>query len=295
MVFNYFKKAALIIVGLLSLSSPAVHAISLYPVFDKVGVVADKILTRGELSEKHTKMFEEVATKLGIEKRKIKVRNTGLLLRFVTGYSNAMAIPYWNRVYMNEDSLAEMSDEAKKFIMAHELVHHREHHIWKRLIVGRVIDKVALQVVLNAKNKEIINGNDALLTQYFTYGCIVPQNSSWLTRGLFRLVPEPSIWGLAKSQYSQSHEIEADAKAVTIAGMNPEAGVEVINYLYYPTTANWPLYAKVSNIVHRILLPIMSLPILKEHVSHPAHKDRVAHLMSLKEEWQKKHGVVKAQ
>jgi hypothetical protein len=87
------------------------------------------------------------------------------------------------------------------------------------------------------------------------------------------------------AQFCQRQETEADELAVQKVGAKVEDGVACLQQIYYPDTQDWPLYAKVINIWYRILMPIMSLPIIKHHIPHLASfKDRIEHLKGLQKQ-----------
>lgn len=261
------KTIALYGIAFLTFSGSAAHAITLYDLFDQVGWMTDWLLTRGSLNEKYTQMFNEITKKLEIDNRHIKAKNSGLLLRWWFGYNNALAVQFTNRVYFNEDVLNELPDEQKKFLMAHELVHHREHHIFKRIAVNEGINLVK-KIITYAH--QLPGRDENYLNQYLTRGFSLPFQEEF------------SVYSLLKAQIAQKQETEADTKAITIAGIRPQDGIDLFQNLYYPDTTKWPLYFKIQDKMQRLSDIICSLPILKEHTPHLASfKDRIEHLIKI--------------
>lgn len=249
------------------LSISTAHAISVCQIFDKIGYGADFVLSKGHVSSEDEKLFKEVAASLGIENRDIKVRNSGLLLRILAGYNNALAIQYLNRVYLNASCLKNMTEGQKRFLMAHELTHHQKNHMWKRIVV-----MIPLMIAKKAIEKNVEkNGNSPILQRYFFEGFGIP------------MILDLSLLGLLQAQLFQMHETEADDSAVLEAGAKIEDGIACLKQIHHPDTKGWPLYAKVFNVVHQMLTPVMCLPIIKQHMPHLVSlKDRASDLSSLK-------------
>jgi Zn-dependent protease with chaperone function len=243
----------------------------LYRICDTIGYMTDWFLTKGDLSIHNQKIFAEVATKLGIQDRNIKPRNSGLLLRLTWGYNNALAMAQTNRVYFNDTELNKLSEEEKRFLMAHELTHHHQHHIWKIIATSIVVDKLLRPCM--AHTIKDMNSIPPFIKNYLTYGY------GWYINSILLF----TLWGLLQAQCQQIHETEADTHAITLAGVDPEAGVRFLQTVYYPDTTDWPLYAKVGAFLQKIMLPIFALPVIKQHVPHLAsYQERIAYLRSLK-------------
>lgn len=240
----------------------------IYLLFHAFGCITDIFFTRGDVSEKHQKMFNDIARKLGIENRGLQVKNMGLISRLATSYNNAFASPTTNRVYVNEDVLNQLSDGEKQFLMAHELTHHRNHHIWKNWIIT-TITLAVLENILQGK-VDANKPNKNLLEKY------CDKDNSVFLLGAF------SIHKLVQGQISQMFETEADTEAITVAGLDPEDGVKLFDFLENPDTTNWPLYAKMQNFVGHYMHKLYSLPIINLHMSHPPIHERQEHLRSLK-------------
>ncbi len=269
---------------------PAVQAINVYQVLDKLGSCFDLIISKGRLSEKDEKLFKEVASSLGIENRDIKPRNSGLLLRLMSGYNNALAMQHLNRVYFNASCLKKMSDGHKKFLMGHELTHHQKNHVWKRAALAvpmwfaqKGIGKLTRPVEKEDKKhfnwktfkKEEgpvdVQRHSPVYYRYFSEGFQIP------------MLVDFSLKSLIMAQFCQRQETEADELAIRNAGATAEDGVACLQQIYYPDTKDWPLYAKVMAVMSRILMPIMSLPVIKQHMPHlVSFKERAEHLRGLK-------------
>lgn len=266
-ISSRLTKIVLTIALVFSLSTP-VHAKGIYPVLDRIGSITDWVLSRGKLEEKYEKMFQEVAASLGIADREVKARNSGLFFRLAFGYQNALAFQPTNRVYLNEDFLRELGDDEVKFLMAHELTHHRNHDA---LIFGITAGMLA-SIQTNIMSKQRINGTaDSYLDRYLARGWTFP------------LLPQLSARSLVEGQIHQHCETRADTQAVTVAGADPEAGARLMENIYDPETKNWPLYARFNQFFLGIMLKVYALPIIKSHAPHLAScKERVAHILSLK-------------
>jgi|GEM_PF-5012248 len=258
--------------AIFALSHGSTHPASfVYKICDTLGYMTDWFITKGDLSIPNQKIFTEVATKLGIQDRNIKPKNSGLLLRLAWGYNNALAMAQTNRVYFNDTELNKLSDEEKRFLMAHELTHHHQHHIWKIIATSLVVDKLLRPRM--AHTIKDMNSIPPFIKNYLTYGY------GWRINSILLF----TLWGLLQAQCSQIHEIEADTNAIILAGADPEAGVRLLHTLYYPDATDWPLYAKVGAFLQRITLPIFVLPVIKQHVPHLAsYEERIAHLRGLK-------------
>jgi Zn-dependent protease with chaperone function len=232
-----------------------------YKFADYVGQESDIILSKGHLEDKYEKMFQDLCHKMQIHDRNIKVRNSGLILRLLTGYHNALACQLNNRVYLNQSVIKELNDDSVKFMMAHELIHHKRHHNLETLKISLLID-LSKKISTNIFNKK--GENKDFLISYLTNG----SNSFGL-----------SVWGLLKAKFCQEQELQADREAITIGGQSIDSGINLMENLYNPNTTNWPLYAKYSWFISKIYLKIGSLPIIKDHVPHLASKeDRIKEL-----------------
>jgi hypothetical protein len=107
-----------------------------------------------------------------------------------------------------------------------------------------------------------------------------PLKYRYCIEGIFRL----SIWSLIQAQICQKQEIEADELAILQAGATVQDGVELLEQFYYPNTDNWPLYAKIMNVINqRLFMPVINLPIIKQHMSHPPYKNRIEQLKKLQD------------
>ena len=260
------------------LSCSTTHALSFYPFLGKLGSYADIVFSKGEVSKEHQRMFQEIVTSLGIENRNIKIKNSSLLIRLIGGYNNAFAVQYFNRVYFNESCLNEMNDEQKKFLMSHELTHHSKNHLWKRAALHIILFEFLQKNIIELAKKNNMS-RDNYLYRYFTDGF---GNSKVL---LF------SIWHLIEAQVHQNQETEADTEAILKLGVHPQDGVKLLEHLYYPKTDSWPLYAKLMQKYIQLCMPIMRLPIIKQHIPHLASFDeRAKHIQQLEKEWEKRHG-----
>ncbi len=259
---------------------PTARGINGYQILDKFGSCMDLILSKGHLSEKDEKLFKEVASSLGIENRNIKPKNSGLLLRLIGGYNNALAMQQLNRVYFNASCLKRMSDGQKKFLMGHELVHHQKNHTWKRLVFSYLmnftqhkVEKLTRpqKVVKRSRENEIVElGHTPLYYRYFSEG-FKP-----------KFLLEFSLKSLIIAQFVQRQETEADELAIQNTGATTEDAVAFLQHLYYPDTENWPLYAKIMHRINSLFMPILSLPIIKQHMNHlTSFKERAEHLKGL--------------
>ncbi|OGB97647.1 hypothetical protein A3F06_03905 [candidate division TM6 bacterium RIFCSPHIGHO2_12_FULL_36_22] len=261
MFYINFRKSLLAALILMSVSTAQP---SIYSIFDKVGCATDWFLTKGDLSEHNQKLFEEMAAKLGIQDRNIKAKNSGLFLRLMAGYQNALAMQHLNRTYFNDTVLNEMSDDAKRFLMAHELVHHRQNHVFKRGLAIMLLKcaTIASTIALAGQNNF---------------------NARYLSNGINLRIARLSLWKLIEAQIMQGQETEADTKAITIACADPEFGVEALDSLYHPNATDWPLYAKVLLLFQKATIWLYDWPILKQHAPHlVSYKERVAYVRSLK-------------
>jgi Zn-dependent protease with chaperone function len=258
-------KKLLIVVSFLF--SPAIQAVTIYEAFDKLGDYADLIYSKGKLSEHDEQLFQKTAVSLGIEKRKIKARNSGLILRLLTGYTNALAVEPFNRVYLNAACLEKMTDEQKKFLMGHELSHLLKHDMLSRLVINKALSTV------KEKIKTQIETPSPLPYRYFVEGLV----------NLPLVGIDLSITGLIKAQLYQRQETRADESAILLAGATAQGATEFLEqHAQNPNTKDWPLYAKVLQLLVNPMLTILCLPIIKQHIPHLASfNDRINHLKEL--------------
>jgi len=111
------------------------QALNFYPIFDKVGSVADYILAKSEeIDQEDVQLFHKVAQELGVENRNIKVKNSGALLRLATIYSNALSIQLFNQVYLNKSKLKTCNRREKRFLMRRGLAYHSKNDGWKTIL-----------------------------------------------------------------------------------------------------------------------------------------------------------------
>lgn len=277
-----------------------------YAFFNLLGHIHDLFWARGDLSEKHTAMFNELAEKLGIDKREIKVKNAGFLTRFFWLYNNALASQLFHRVYINEDWLNQMTDDEKRFLMAQKLVHHSKHQGFKWLSAGLLttifqnsmiyhgIDNHWLNTrmihvplhgfryngvnglqwpVIGHERREVVRGTDNYLKKYISYGFL---KSPRYLDFIFQF----SLWQLLYAKYCHHLLTQADQKAMEVANVTPEVAASALRHFYNPNTDNWPGYAKIQAFFQHIILSICSLPIIKEHFSltQPYYEGRIKDL-----------------
>ena len=123
------------------------------------------------------------------------------------------------------------------------------------------------------KKKVLVQQHSPIYYRYFVEGYAVP------------LLLEFSLKSLIMAQICQRQETEADESAILKVGATPEDGIACLQQLYYPNTKDWPLYAKVGNLINRVLMPILSLPVIKQHMPHlTSFKERTEHLRNLKKQ-----------
>lgn len=77
---------------------------------------------------------------MGLDHRNIKPKNSGIILRFLAGYHNALSMGNLNRVFFNDDILKQMPIEHKKFLIAHELTHQ---------YIGNAVKLLASKILTN--------------------------------------------------------------------------------------------------------------------------------------------------
>lgn len=228
-----------------------------------LGSLSDYIIARGDLSPENQAIFEQIAKDLGIADRDIKAKDSGLIFRLFTGYHNAMAHQLTNRAYFNDSELNKLSREERKFIMAHELTHHQNHDHFCRIFLKSLCTIAPMILAHN----NILNKNSSYLNQYLLNG--------WSILDIVNL----NIWQLLFAQCAQCQERAADANALLCTDIDIQDATGALQYLHYPNTEGWPLYAKVTNFIVQYLRKFLSLPILKEHFPHLVSFDeRVAAL-----------------
>ena len=248
---------------------------SIVPSLTYLHSAGDLFLSRGNVDAEHEKLFQEVAQDLSIEDRNIKIKNSGWLLRILTGYNNAISVQLFNRVYINNSELRKMSLGEKKFLKAHELTHQQKNHYYKVIITS-----IFLAVLKTSTQKSLRSVDNGLIKKYCTDGFGIP------------LLCTFGLWQLLEAQIKQSHEREADREAILTVGVHPEDGVSYLdNYLCHPDTRDWPLFFSFFQKIQNLIMPLLSLPIIKQHMPHlVSFEDRVALLRALEVEWQLRHG-----
>ena len=247
------------------LSFSAAYTHNFYDMCDKIGTCTDYVLSKGDLSTHDTMLFKEVAASLGIAERDIKPKNSGLLLRLFGGYNNALSIAHHNRVYFNAACLATMSEGQKRFLMAHELVHHKMQHCWKRMALLcslSIFVKLGKFVFLRSMQNSDAKGFQSLeeiFWYHYLFNCIIWKRISF-----------PS---LLAAQYIKSQEEEADSMALQLSGVTIEDAAQVMDNLYNPNTRDWPLYAQFMQKIQNIYIAIAQLPVIEWHMPHLVSKD----------------------
>lgn len=274
-MIKQYTKVLLLAGTLFALSSLHAEQPAVYKIFDKVGTVADCIIARGNLEKKHQTMFDELVNKLGLINREIKAKNVGLLPRLLLGYNNAVSMEQFNRIYFNQDVLNDMPDEVAKALMAHELIHALRHHLFTHHIPSGLLEELIntcmKHFILQSHQHEILLNIPPQLS-------LAEQYAIGNLRGL-------NFAKLFTSPITRSAEYQADTEAVTVAGIKPEAAILLMLFLKNPPTNNWPLYAKIQNFIfNKICMPILSLPVLKQHINHPTYKERIDNFENLKSE-----------
>lgn len=248
-----------LILTLFLTSAPTIQGASgIYALLNKIGDVTDFFISKGDLSPENEALFNEVAKKLGIAYRNIKAKDSGLILRLLGGYQNALAVQQTNRVYFNNTELNTMSTEEKKFIMGHELTHHANNDVLK-MIFMKLFTLVISDQTTNYLTENRIATRDSILPHYLCSKAETQYNILNRFANTFNL----NIWGLLNACVMQKIERNADRGAILNAGVHPKDGKTMFKKIYYPNTQDWPLYAKIQHYCFtRPLLFLASLPIL---------------------------------
>lgn len=275
-LYQTIKKIALISLLFFG-QAKTVETPLIYKIFDICGEITGLIFERGSLNPKHKKMFEEISYKLGLDYRKIKATNIGILGRFINGYNSAMTNQFTNRVYFNQDCLEELDDETVKFLMAIKLIAHKENYQFKNIIHTFLLNSF----------RPTSSSSDPIIRQYLGEGIEfdyhIPGGFGNLKLGKL------TFKNLIYSQLKQYQKNQADTKAITELGLAPRSGLNLINHLYHPDSSNWPLYAKIRLVFRDLALLMNSLPILKQHTPYLAiEEDRIDHILSLHSKYRKK-------
>jgi hypothetical protein len=279
-----------------------------------LGTFRDLFVSRGNFNSKDEQLFQEVARSVNIDKRKVKLKNSGILIRFFEGYNTNQSSQLFNRVYINQDWFEKLPEDQKRFLFTQMLLHHHNEQgeieffirqiplplfMWlAKSITSRVIrnDANSLKRYISTPIGMPISPRVTLLFENVN----TPQDLlNHLEQGVtprlvgidFRLIVNFfalfNLYRLLTAQLSQNLESKLDHDAVTLAELNPETGAELMKSIYQPDTAKWPLYGKLQMGIYRgIIEPIKCLPIIKQHcASLVSYKDRVAYLRSLKDKW----------
>lgn len=241
-----------------------------YRIFDALGTLTDYIVTKGDLSPENQALFEQIANNLGITDREIKAKDSGLIIRLFAGYHNALAHQLTNRIYLNNSELNTLSPNERKFLIAHELTHHKNHDYFKAWFVRSFFNYLVAHILLKSP---CLNRNDNYFHRYLLDG--------WLIPGLVQF----NIWSLLFAQYKQSQKRAADANTLACTDIEFDDAVRAINYLHYPDTKNWPLYGKIGEFLNYYTREYFyTLPIVKEHTPHIASfNDRIKALKNSKQ------------
>ncbi|HEV2601229.1 MAG TPA: M48 family metalloprotease [Candidatus Babeliales bacterium] len=267
----------LLLVLLVGMSVPAhaghreAPARGIYQLPEIFGTITDFFLSRGQMSEKHIRLFEEVAQQLQIEHRGIKLRNSGFLLRLfpvdlrflfnylsilsyrLEGYYGIRSHQSLNRVYLNEDWLNQMTDEQKRFVIAHSLTHHSQDHGFMREVVLWILSHI-----VNTLRASYVSKNQGRLISLAQMVCIM--------------------------QLFQKLEHYSDEQAAELAYCPPVHLAAVVKSLYYPDAEDAPWYARLQMFAKKAICTITSLPIIKSFVAYRSMHDRAAHVSGVKDD-----------
>ncbi len=250
----------LVLVLSLLMAQQSICISPVYKVLDTFGALTDYIVTKGDLSPENVALFDQVANDLGIANREIKAKNSGLLLRLFFGYHNPVACQGTNRVYLNDSVLNALNLNERKFIIAHELTHHQDHHLFKRQFLIYILSILKVALTYSA----CFDNNESYLHKYMTNG--------WSLAGI-----EFNIFALILAQYAQQQELAADANALLSTDIDMQDAEKALQQVHYPDTKEWPLYGRIINFFNYYLMEYFcTLPVVKEHVPHIASfKDRI--------------------
>lgn len=266
----------LMLLSALSINSPVQSSqpTGVYKLFNAFGAIQDLFISQGKLNGANQQIFDEATRSLGIEHRGIQARKSGLLIKLLGGYTKACAYQSTNRIYLNDAFLNELTDEQKKFIITHELIHHSQNHGWKAGAATGAISMgaIILSVILAGEKMVTNNALKQYFIKYFTEGFGNARTVSF------------SIYSLLLAQLVQHQNREADTLAITTGNIKPSDAIGALEHTYMreQRSNNWPWYAKWQAACAPLLLKILSLPVIKQHIQPAAClDDRVAHLMSL--------------
>lgn len=265
----YINKKSLFLsaVLLFSLAGSLTHA--MYPVFEVLGAITDPFITKGHMDQRYRKLFKEVAQKMGVDDRDIKLRNSGLLMRLARGYWNTTTLQRTNRVYANQDVLEKMSDEEIKYIFARELAYHKHHHGVSRFACDYGFKYLKIVMFLQCVMAGVINENNInTLPVNYIFGSIqVPFLGNVISGKLSSL--SFGLTTLVLAQLIKKQKKYGDRIAVEKAGVSKEAATSALTQMYNPQVdEKWPLYARFQAELFNMGLPVANLPIIKQHAWH---------------------------
>jgi hypothetical protein len=269
-----------------------------------LGSVHGLFYSRGNFNSKDEQLFQEVARSVNIDKRKVKLKNSGILWRFFGGYHNSTSSQLLNRVYINQDWFEKLPEDQKRFLFTQMLLHHRNEQGQIEFFMHWIPLPILMWLVKSITNRVISNGANPIKQYICTpMGGLVQSRvrlvfdnpNDLFNRQLIGFEPTIvvnffalfNLYQLLAAQLSQHLESQLDHDAVTLAELDPEVGAELMKSIYQPDTKEWPWYGKLQMAVYRgIVEPIKCLPIIKQHChSLVSYKDRVAYLRSLKGKW----------
>lgn len=269
-----------------------------------VGTLNDLLVSRGNFSPKNEQLFQEVARSINIDKRKVKLKNSGILIRFLQGYHSNHSSQLCNRIYINQDWFDQLPENQKRFLLTQMLLHHRNEQGGMEFFVHMIPLRIFMWLARSVTHR-LISDNANPIKRYIStpVGNLVQprvelvfdhpedlfnrQIIGFRARKVIDFFALFNLCRLLSAQLSQHLESKLDHDAVIVAELDPEIGVELMKSIYQPDTAQWPIYGKLQMGIYRAIIePIKCLPIIKQHCANlVSYKDRVAYLRSLKDKW----------
>ena len=257
----------------ISINYPIMHAKGLYPIANVFGTMADLFVANGKLSPKNEQMFRDIAEKMGIADRKIKVRNSGLLLRFLR-YQGVFSYQRLNRAYLNDNFLNELSDSEKKFWIATAAAYHAQHIGVKDFLgsfgIFNILAIFLSFIAPQSMGNNLINKLQRILVRYAIEGYEIPliKELPIIGKIISSRLPNFSLPHLLYGQYIQNLKKKADRKAIFYAEIDSQEAAKAITASYYPEKKQWPAYAHIQDSIIKVIEPFATLPFVRHHFSY---------------------------
>jgi Zn-dependent protease with chaperone function len=218
-------------------------------------------------------LFDNISQELGMPEQ-VKVKKMGNYAKYWYGDKNAMAAR-GNYIIIGEEWFNTLSEQEKRFVAGHELIHVKNHHLYKTLafaliipaataaIITNVLDKIHKKLRQKAKTtnnkfvKKLANCSDAIRMTYLKIGQF---SRGWSDTAIAALYSSLLIF-----TYARTLEREADTESATKLNC-AQGGID--------------FFTSVGGEQEKKLTPIQQLTTFIR--THPHHNKRIEYLEELR-------------